>query len=180
MRPTILLRNVLFLIAICGIAAGQSGGNYSIKDATVQASGHISSGGPFVVQISLGASVAGGNMSGENYSVAPGFWGEPTPPPVVTLPAAPTMLGASAASTDEINLSWSDNSDNEAHFEIERCDGKGKCQRFEAVGQAGTNETSFMDQGLTAATNYSYRVRAVNSAGSSAFSNTAKVRTSKK
>ena len=38
-------------------------------------------------------------------------------------PLAPSGLMATAVSSSQIDLSWSDNSDNESGFEIERCDG---------------------------------------------------------
>src|SRR6266508_2933382 len=47
-------------------------------------------------------------------------------------PAAPSNLAATAVSSSQINLSWTDNATNEDGFQIERCSGAG---RF--VGAAG-------------------------------------------
>src|SRR4029077_20794534 len=47
------------------------------------------------------------------------------PPWTPTCPASPTTLGAVAASSSQINLSWTDNSSDETGFKIERSiDGK--------------------------------------------------------
>jgi len=88
----------------------------------------------------------------------------------VTAPAAPTGLVATAASSTAINLTWVSNSTNETSFKIERALGAGA---FSQVGTVGAGVTSYADSGLTAGTTYSYRVRASNSAGDSAYSNTA-------
>src|SRR5439155_17551527 len=42
-----------------------------------------------------------------------------------TFPAAPSGLGATAASTTQIDLSWTDNSEGETGFKIERSDDGG-------------------------------------------------------
>jgi hypothetical protein len=94
-------------------------------------------------------------------------------------PAAPSNLNAQSASANRISLRWRDNSGNENGFRIERCEGAG-CTDFAPVGQAGVNITSFTDSGLVRNTTYNYRVRAFNSVGDSAPSNTASARTSRK
>ena len=92
-----------------------------------------------------------------------------TPP---TPPAAPTNLTAVTASSSQIDLSWTDNADNETGFTIERCMGAG-CLDFTQIATAGANVTSYSNTGLAASTSYTYRVRATNSAGVSDDSNTA-------
>jgi predicted phage tail protein len=89
-----------------------------------------------------------------------------------TPPAAPTSLVATAESDTQINLTWTDNADNEAGFKIERCTGAG-CSNFAQIATVGANVKSYSNTGLTASTSYSYRVRAYNAAGDSAYSNTA-------
>jgi carboxypeptidase T len=89
-----------------------------------------------------------------------------------TPPAAPTNLSATAASSSQINLAWTDNADNETGFRIERCTGAG-CSDFTQIATVGANVTSYSNTGLTASTSYSYRVRAYNAAGDSDYSNTA-------
>jgi hypothetical protein len=79
-------------------------------------------------------------------------------------------------STTQINLSWTDNSDNEQGFSIERCTGNG-CTNFAQIATAGANVTSFLNSGLTKNTWYRFRVRAFNASGNSAFSNIVQVKT---
>jgi hypothetical protein len=83
-------------------------------------------------------------------------------------PAAPSNLAASAISSTQINLSWTDNSSNETGFLIERStDGT----NFTQIATAGVNATSYLDTGLSASTTYYYRVRASGSGGNSGYSN---------
>lgn len=92
---------------------------------------------------------------------------------LASAPAAPSNLSAAAASSSQINITWTDNSANETGFKIERYDGTTWTQ----VATVGSNVTNWQDTGRTAATTYSYRVRAYNSVGDSAFSNTASATT---
>jgi hypothetical protein len=79
-------------------------------------------------------------------------------------------------SSTQINLSWTDNSNNEDGFRIERCTGN-SCTNFAQIQQTGPNVTSFPDSGLTKNTWYRYRVRAFNASGNSAYSNIITVKT---
>ena len=65
-----------------------------------------------------------------------------------TAPAAPTGLLATAASSSQINLAWTDSDNTEAGFKIERCTGAG-CTDFVLVAMVGTNVTSYSNTGLT-------------------------------
>ena len=87
-----------------------------------------------------------------------------------TAPAAPTNLQATAASTSQINLTWTRNSTNETGFEVERCTGA-SCSNFQRVHTTGPGATSWQNTGLSAGTTYRYRVRAVNNGGASGYSN---------
>lgn len=92
--------------------------------------------------------------------------------PTPAAPLAPASLSATAASSSQINLKWTDGSDNEDNFRIERCEGTG-CTSFSEIATLGAGVTTFSNTGLTAGTSYSYRVRAYNAGGYSAYSNTA-------
>jgi len=97
----------------------------------------------------------------------------PTPTPTPTpnpAPNAPTNLAATAVSSSQINLVWTDNSANENGFLIERCQGN-SCTNFVQIAQVGVNTTNYPDTGLSRNTWYRYRVRAFNAAGNSAYSN---------
>ncbi|NLN77240.1 MAG: fibronectin type III domain-containing protein, partial [Armatimonadetes bacterium] len=92
-----------------------------------------------------------------------------------TPPAAPTKLTASAVSTDQINLSWSDASQNEDGFTIERSTSNNG--PFDKVATVEANAASYADSNLNDATSYFYRVYAFNAEGSSGYSNVANATT---
>ena len=85
-----------------------------------------------------------------------------------TPPAAPSNFLATKYSSSGITLEWKDNSSNEMGFKIERKKGSGSWSQIATVSGA----TSYDNTGLSANTTYTYRVRAYNSAGNSAYSNT--------
>lgn len=89
---------------------------------------------------------------------------------VTVAPAAPTGLTAAAASTTEIRLNWTDKSNNEAGFKVERRTLTGS---FEEVLSLPANATTALAGGLDPATAYVFRVRAFNEGGNSAYSNEA-------
>jgi len=68
----------------------------------------------------------------------------------------------------QLRLSWSDNSDNEEGFEIQR----GNSDReFVVIAIVGTNANGYIDLNLAAGSTYCYRVRAFNADAISDFSN---------
>ncbi len=83
-------------------------------------------------------------------------------------PAAPTALAAVAQSASSVHLMWTDNAGNETEFRVERKLGAGA---FQEIATLGANVVMHTDGGLTAATNYTYRVRARNGSGFSSYSN---------
>ena len=92
-------------------------------------------------------------------------------PPGVTPPNAPTGLAVAVAGTSQLNLSWTDNSNDETNFRIERAPGQGAA--FTEIDTTAANATSYQDQdqgaGLSANTEYCYRGRASNGNGNSAY-----------
>lgn len=88
-----------------------------------------------------------------------------------SLPTAPTSLVATAISSTRIDLTWTDNSSDETKFELERCSGAA-CSNFAEIVEPATNAVSYSNTSLSASTSYSYRIRAVNAAGNSPYSNT--------
>jgi len=81
---------------------------------------------------------------------------------------APSDLGATAASASQIDLSWADNAGAETSQVLQRSTDAA----FSAPTSIslGANVTSSSDMGLTAGTQYWYRVRAVNASDGSAWS----------
>jgi titin len=112
---------------------------------------------------------AGGDSAPSNNAEAT----TPAPPPP---PDAPSNLTAAAVSSSQIDLAWSDNSNNEDGFKIERCTGAG-CSNFAQIDQVGAGVVTYSDNGLSASTTYRYRVRAFNANGDSGYSNIAEATT---
>lgn len=83
-------------------------------------------------------------------------------------PKAPSNLTATALSTSSVQIKWKDNSNDESAFKIDRKMGSGSWKQIKIVK---SNETIFKNTSLKAATIYSYRVRAMNIRGNSAYSN---------
>ncbi len=91
-------------------------------------------------------------------------------------PAAPSNLVASAVSRTQINLTWTDNANNEEGFVVERRrEGEATFTPIATINVPNT--TSYQDTGLQRRTRYYYRIRAFNAAGDSAYSNEANART---
>ena len=80
-----------------------------------------------------------------------------TEEPVAVTVAAPSNLNVSAATSDSVNVEWTDNSDNEDFFIIQRSTSSNN--NFAQVGTVTQGNTSFTDQDLSANT-YFYRVQA--------------------
>jgi hypothetical protein len=95
--------------------------------------------------------------------------------PGATVPSAPSGLSATAASSNQINLTWTDNSNNEDGFRIERKTGAGGT--YAEIATVGAGVTTYQNTGLAASTTYYYRVRAYNAAGNSSYSNEANATT---
>jgi len=83
------------------------------------------------------------------------------------IPVAPETLNVASFSDGRLDLNWSDSSRNERGFVIERSEAGGP---FEQIAEVSRGITSYIDFGLEASTNYSYRVRAFNLAGDRASS----------
>ncbi len=84
-----------------------------------------------------------------------------------TIPFNPSDLEASAVSETQINVIWTDNSDNEEGFIIEQA--LGGTSSFAKISSLSANSTSYQSTGLKPATSYSYRVCAFNKAGKSEY-----------
>jgi C1A family cysteine protease len=168
-----------------------AGGVYEYSSGTYQG-GHailivgyaddssVAGGGYFIVKNSWGSGWGNGGYFSIAYSEtgSPVYFGEWTiayQKPASSL-AAPGNLTATAVSSSQINLSWTDNSNNEIGFMIERCQGVG-CANFAQIATVGGNIVSYSNSNLLGNTAYTYRVRAYNSGGNSGYSNSASATT---
>ena len=93
-----------------------------------------------------------------------------------TAPAAPTNLAASLQTMSSIALTWTDNANNETGFTIQRATNASFTSGL-VTYTANTNATSYLNNsGVSLRTTYYYRIRANNTVGNSAWSNSVSVR----
>src|SRR5207245_1793192 len=97
-----------------------------------------------------------------------------------TAPSPPTGLTATAVSSSQINLSWTVPSDNGGsaitRYKIENSTDGGTTWSTIVSNTASTG-TTYSNTGLVHSTTYTYRVSAINSAGTSSPSDTASDKT---
>ncbi|MFC1814928.1 CFI-box-CTERM domain-containing protein [Thermodesulfobacteriota bacterium] len=91
-------------------------------------------------------------------------------------PVSPSDLLATAISSNQIDLNWTDKSSGEIGFMIERK--TGSAGTYSQIDTVSADVTTYSDTGLSEATIYYYRVRAYNSAGNSIYSSEASATTS--
>jgi hypothetical protein len=96
--------------------------------------------------------------------------------PSLQTPSPASNLSAGAVSASQVNLSWTDNSNNEAGFRIDRRTGSGGT--WSQLANVGANTTSYISTGLSPGTAYYYRVVAFNNAGAAMPSNESSATTS--
>jgi fibronectin type 3 domain-containing protein len=88
---------------------------------------------------------------------------------IALAPFAPTNLTVAVAPGAELDLSWTDNANNETAYEVFRSTNGGP---FVQISQLAANTVFYADTDVTSGASYSYYVTAVNSAGAN-NSNTA-------
>lgn len=115
-------------------------------------------------EVAIGAAVTAGSTT----STA-------SAPDPATAPAAPVNLVATAFSSSQIALQWTNKSSTQTLVAIERC--ASPCSRFSEIARVAGSATSFTDSGLASRKSYTYRVRAYNAAGWSPYSATATAKT---
>jgi chitinase len=96
-----------------------------------------------------------------------------------TVPSAPTGLTATAASSSQINLSWTASSSTcSVTYNVFRSTTPGFTPSSSNEIASGVTATTYSNTGLTASTTYYYLVEGTNSGGTSAASNQANATTS--
>jgi len=82
---------------------------------------------------------------------------------------SPGNLTAEATGVNEVTLGWTDNSNNEDGFIIER--ENSTLPDFAVLDSVNANVTSYIDSSVSQGVSYNYRVRAFNISGQSGYSN---------
>jgi hypothetical protein len=88
---------------------------------------------------------------------------------ILALALASDLFTIHIASAAQLTLSWTDASDNEDGFGIDRK--TGSTGTFARVASVGSNVSTYTDPNLASSTTCCYRVNAFNTAGSSAYTN---------
>ncbi len=114
---------------------------------------------------SSAGTVVNGTITGSNWAWAAGSPFNAAPP---STPADPTGLTATAAGATRIDLAWTDNAGNESGYEVERST-SGAGGPYSLLVSLPANTTAYSNTGLGGATEYCYRVRAVNGVGGSGY-----------
>jgi fibronectin type 3 domain-containing protein len=164
-------------------AAATGATGYNIKRATTSGGPYSTVAGnilPFTTSLNYtDTTVANGNTyyyvisavtpAGETANSA-----EIAATPQSQAPAAPVGTIASLGFGNQVTLTWTDASSNESGFKIERKLGSGN---FVPLIVVPANTTTYTDA-ILSGSDYTYRVRAYNAAGNSAYSNESTVSTS--
>jgi myo-inositol-hexaphosphate 3-phosphohydrolase len=172
------------------LASSQGSDNFKVYERqaphnfikTVQATGVGNTDGIDVTNLNLGPSFPLGlflthDGTGSPYVVRGSKWEDlgleidttywdPTNPSV---PESPDSLTAQATGVNEVTLNWTDNSNNEDGFIIER--ENITLLFFAVVDSVGANVTSYVDSTVSQGISYNYRISAYNISGQSGYSN---------
>jgi hypothetical protein len=131
----------------------------------------LDEGSSTIVNGSAGTTI-NGTISGSNY-----YWVFGSPFNIsFTIPSDPTNLTATAGVGNQIQLAWTDGSDNEQGFKIERST-TGAGGPFTILATVPSNTISYYDDNLALNTTYYYRLRAFKGSLYSNYTNTANATT---
>ena len=92
--------------------------------------------------------------------------------PIGKAPLAPSNVTATAISAKSINVSWTDNSNNETGFEVYRS--TNSTGPFDKIATNPINKNSYLDSMLSPETIYYYKVKSIGTYGESGFNDEAK------
>lgn len=148
------------------VVANSKVGNPSVGQSLIAIKGEVR----LLVGATRGLLALVDDTGSGSYTVAGNASCAPKPNAPTGLTATPSRERGNAV----ITLAWTDNSDNEQSFLVERSTSVDS--GFAQIGTTGANATVFADATPVRRTTYYYRVRAANSAGKSAYSNTTSAR----
>lgn len=94
-------------------------------------------------------------------------------PPAIPIPSQASDLQAELLSSQEVKLSWSDNSNNEACFLVMRATGNNG--GMDTIATVPADSAAYTDNTVEAGLTYHYRVAAVNNLGEGTASNIASI-----
>lgn len=156
-----------------GIAGLQSGDTYIATDTNFLKGGwRVDAPTAGVVEgVTVFYARAYDELGGSSVKKAAARLFEPQP-----APSAPSITVASALDSTSIRVSWTDNSNNETGFEVQRSTNPGFTGKLFKYA-AEENVTTLDIKGLNPGGLYFYRVRAINTGGVSGFSSPASGRT---
>jgi len=117
--------------------------------------------------VSWSSTQAFGNSN--TIAIAPKYFSGNTIP-TGAVPAAPTGIVAHATSYSSVNVTWTDNSNNETGFEVYRNNSLTGTTPWQIVSTTPAGATSYTDAGgLSPNTKYYYKVQAINQNGGSGY-----------
>jgi len=148
---------------LSGYASDDGASWVSVGSATIPMSDTVQIG------LALTSHSDGTIATAEFQSVSLGSGTGPSPDSII--PTAPSSLIASASASNRVQVAWSDRSGNEAAFELQRSISTNN-GAFGTIATLGANAQAYADTNVSEGMQFCYRVRARNSAGASAFSNT--------
>ena len=155
-------------VSLTGYTAQASATTYTYGIAQDKAA-QTGAGSPDIVQSTLSGIAASGFTSQfAPYSATVVALSPTVAAPVA--PMAPSQLTLNTQTATQVSLAWRDNSNNETGFQVE-CSINGAT--YKRVTTTAANVTTLVDKGRTTGQRVSYRVRAVNTAGASTYSNLA-------
>src|SRR5260221_10929097 len=129
---------------------------------------YLNDGGRFAMSIYWKNTAAGVVGGGSQHTFIPNSAFIPQTTPVGVAPLAPLNLAATAAAFNQINLTWTDNSNNETGFKIYRS--LTNAGPFVALTTVPSNTTSYQDLSANGSTRYFYRITAYSDFGESGLS----------
>jgi hypothetical protein len=171
LQETITIRNSG--TALLSIATLAITGDFSIVSSPTPPF-DVPAGGSAAVTLQMAVSPAGtksGTFSITSNAANAGFFSVNLSGNTL-LPAAPSNLSAALSLTPvgRISLAWSDNDNQECSFELQRAMGNSLATSFQTISTLPANSTNAIVEAEPNIT-YFYRIRSVNQAGVSAWSN---------